>query len=127
MKTHFNFKSVYRAALVALCLMTVGVGEMWGNTTHPIYCAIKSSSLGSGTLKINVHKGSSKDGNVWFRTTMEKMPTTIHKAATGETKDLYYGMIEYVEEGLQDNKENCDERDPTPTLHSSRWWMRHQD
>ena len=32
MKKHFNFKSVYRAALVALCLMTVGVGEMWGWT-----------------------------------------------------------------------------------------------
>ena len=29
MKKHFNFKSVYRAALVALCLITVGVGEMW--------------------------------------------------------------------------------------------------
>lgn len=28
MKKHFNFKSMYRTALVALCLMTVGVGEM---------------------------------------------------------------------------------------------------
>ena len=30
MKKHFNFKSVCRAALVALCLMTVGVGNIWG-------------------------------------------------------------------------------------------------
>lgn len=32
MKKHFNFKSVYRAALVALCLMTVGVGNAWADT-----------------------------------------------------------------------------------------------
>ena len=31
MKKHFNFKSVYRAALVALCLMTVGVGNAWAS------------------------------------------------------------------------------------------------
>ena len=30
MKKHFNFKSVYRTALVALCLLTVGVGNVWG-------------------------------------------------------------------------------------------------
>ena len=97
---------------------------MWGNTTHPIYCAIKSSSLGSGTLKINVHKGSSKDGDVWFRTTMEKMPTTIHKAATGETKDLYYGMIEYVEEGLQEIQFEIWDGDDKREWHSafSGWW-----
>ena len=37
MKKHFNFKSMYRAAFVALCLMTVGVGEMWAGTKR-IYC-----------------------------------------------------------------------------------------
>ena len=97
---------------------------MWANTTHPIYCAIKSSSLGSGTLKINVHKGSSKDGDVWFRTTMEKIPTTIHKAATGETKDLYYGMIEYVEEGLQEIQFEIWDGDDKREWHSafSGWW-----
>ena len=124
MKNIYNFKSLFHTSLVALCLITVGVGEMWGNTTHPIYCAIKSSSLGSGTLKINVHKGSSKDGNVWFRTTMEKMPTTIHKAATGETKDLYYGMIEYVEEGLQEIQFEIWDGDDKREWHSafSGWW-----
>lgn len=33
MKKHFNFKSVYRAALVALCLLTIGVGNMWAGAS----------------------------------------------------------------------------------------------
>ena len=32
---------------------------------------------------------------------MTKIATTIHKAETGETKDLYVASIEYVEVGLQ--------------------------
>ena len=41
MKKHFNFKSVYRAALVALCLMTVGVGNAWG-WSYTVYCVPKA-------------------------------------------------------------------------------------
>ena len=37
MKKHFNFKSMYRAAFVALCLMTVGVGDVWGGNKR-VYC-----------------------------------------------------------------------------------------
>ena len=31
MKKHFNFKSMYRTALLALCLLTVGVGNAWAD------------------------------------------------------------------------------------------------
>ncbi len=116
--------SFFRIGIFFALLITMGTGTAWANTTHPVYCAIKSSSLGSGTLKINVHKGSTKDGGVWFRTTMEKMPTTIHKAETGETKDLYYGMIEYVEEGLQEIQFEIWDGDDKREWHSafSGWW-----
>ena len=89
-------------AIIAL-LLTLGVTNTWGeNTKHPIYCAIKSSSLGEGYLDINVHKGGTYDGGVWYRTRMTKIATTITKAETNETKDLYYAEIEYVDAGLQE-------------------------
>ncbi len=44
MKKHFNFKSIYRTALVAMCLLTVGVGEMWGEGTKRIYCEYSNVS-----------------------------------------------------------------------------------
>ena len=82
-------------------LFALGVGEMWGNVKHPVYCAISPSSLGDGTLKLKVTKGDTYDGGVEYITEMTKIPTTIHKSETGETKDLYYAIIEYVEDGLK--------------------------
>ena len=85
-----------------MLLFALGVGEMWANTTHPVYCAIRPSSLGeTGELYLNVHKGTTSDGGVWYQIKMTKIATTIHKAETGETKDLYVASIEYVEVGLQ--------------------------
>ena len=51
MKKHFNFKSVYRTALVALCLMTVGVGNAWGGTKR-IYCEYSGVSSWWSTIYV---------------------------------------------------------------------------
>lgn len=51
MKKHFNFKSVYRAALVALCLLTVGVGNTWGGTKR-IYCEYSGVSSWWSTIYV---------------------------------------------------------------------------
>lgn len=51
MKKHFNLKSVYRAALVALCLMTVGVGNAWGGTKR-IYCEYSGVSSWWSTIYV---------------------------------------------------------------------------
>ena len=51
MKTHFNFKSVYRAALVALCLLTVGVGNAWAGTKR-IYCEYSGVSSWWSTIYV---------------------------------------------------------------------------
>ncbi|MBQ6977493.1 MAG: InlB B-repeat-containing protein [Paludibacteraceae bacterium] len=94
--------SFYRIGIIFALLITMGAGTAWANTTHPVYCAIRPSSLGeTGELYLNVHKGTTSDGGVWYRVKMDKMATTIHKAETGETKDLYVASIEYVEVGLQ--------------------------
>lgn len=56
MKKHFNFKSVYRTALVALCLMTVGVGNAWG-WSYKVYCvpkAIWGDDWTEGSNKVKV-------------------------------------------------------------------------
>lgn len=94
--------SFFRIGIIFALLITMGAGTAWANTTHPVYCAIRPSSLGeTGELYLNVHKGTTSDGGVWYRVKMDKMATTIHKAETGETKDLYVASIEYVEVGLQ--------------------------
>lgn len=94
--------SFFRIGIIFALFITMGAGQMWANTKHPVYCAIRPSSLGeTGELYLNVHKGSTSDGGVWYQIKMTKIETTIHKAATGETKDLYYAEIEYVEVGLQ--------------------------
>lgn len=119
----------YLFTIVTL-LLTFGVGNAWGeNTKHPIYCAIKSSSLGEGYLDINVHKGGTYDGGVWYRTRMTKIATTITKAETNETKDLYYAEIEYVEAGLQelqfeiwDGDESTDSNKREFKTAFSSWW-----
>lgn len=51
MKKHFNFKSMYRAALVALCLLTVGVGNAWAGTKR-IYCEYSGVSNWWGTVYV---------------------------------------------------------------------------
>lgn len=51
MKKHFIFKSVYRTALVALCLMTVGVGNSWGGTKR-IYCEYTGVSSWWSTIYV---------------------------------------------------------------------------
>lgn len=97
MKNYF-----FRSTAIFILILSLGVGTAWANTTHPVYCAIRPSSLGeTGELYLNVHKGTTSDGGVWYRVKMKKIATTIHKAATGETKDLYVASIEYAEVGLQ--------------------------
>ena len=98
MKNYF-----FRSTAIFILILSLGVGQIWANTTrHPVYCAIRPSSLGeTGELYLNVNKGKSFDGGDWYRVKMDKIATTIHKASTGETKDLYVASIEYVEVGLQ--------------------------
>ena len=97
MKNYF-----FRCTAIFILILSLGVGHSWANTTHPVYCAIRPSSLGeTGELYLNVHKGTTFDGGDWYQVKMDKIATTIHKAATGETKDLYVASIEYVEVGLQ--------------------------
>ena len=93
----------FRCTTIFILILSLGVGTAWANTTrHPVYCAIRPSSLGeTGELYSNVNKGKSFDGGVWYRVKMDKIATTIHKAETHETKDLYVASIEYVEVGLQ--------------------------
>ena len=95
--------SFFRCTAIFILILSLGVGTAWADTTrHPVYCAIRPSSLGeTGELYLNVNKGTTSDGGVWYRVKMDKIATTIHKAATGETKDLYVASIEYVEVGLQ--------------------------
>lgn len=94
---------IWKYVAMLVMVLVMGIGESWGDlTTHPVYCAISPTSLGDGTLKLNVHKGTTSDGGVWYQVDMTKITTTIHKAATGETKDLYYASIQYVEVGLQE-------------------------
>lgn len=97
MKNYF-----FRCTAIFILILSLGVGTAWANTTHPVYCAIEPSSLGEkGELYLNVHKGTTSDGGVWYLVKMDKIATTIHKAETGETKDLYVASIVYVEVGLQ--------------------------
>ena len=100
----FRLRFFTRFTATLLLLITLGIGNVWAdNTKHPIYCAINPSSLGeTGVLYLNVHKGTTYDGDVWYLTPMTKIATTISKAATKETKDLYYAEIEYVEVGLNE-------------------------
>lgn len=94
--------SFFRCTAIFILILSLGAGTAWANTTHPVYCAIRPSSLGeTGELYLNVHKGTTSDGGVWYRVKMDKIATTIHKAETHETKDLYVARIEYAEVGLQ--------------------------
>ena len=81
MKKHFNFKSVYRAALVALCLLTIGVGNMWGEdftvyVTGEIFIGTGDNAWDNqkSVIKVDVryqeNDADFKDGDVYWNQEM---------------------------------------------------------
>ena len=71
MKDNSNFKSLFRTSLVALCLLTMGIGDVWATTVY----YVNRNSWGG----VKIHYWGGSNGSNWdTRPSMNKLAYTVN-------------------------------------------------